>query len=218
MGATHRPESTPTITTSTNDKLDLFKHHKADYASPKTPVVLNVASCSYLARDGEGGPESAAFQDAIASLYGMAYTLKFMKKDIGRDFVVCKLEALWFDPATNLPPTSGDKSTWSWTMMIRVPDFVTDANLDAARLALHKKKKKPGDFDRVVQRTLDEGHCVQMLHVGPYDEEHRTIAEMASFSASEGLTPSGPHHEIYLSDPRRVPPEKLRTILRQPVA
>ena len=145
----------------------------------------------------------------------MAYTLKFASKFAGRDFVVCKLEGLYFadgdTPLEDLP-----KAEWKWTLMMRVPDFIGDADLDAARKQLREKGKE-GDFDAVRLETIDEGSCVQMLHVGPYENEHETLAAMATFMADEGLVPNGHHHEIYLSDPRRVPAEKLRTILRHPV-
>jgi len=198
------------------EKLDLYKRHKADYAAPKKPVILDVAPARYLSIAGAGSPDDRAFHDAMEGLYGMAYTLKFASKHNGRDFVVCKLEGLWSGWNTGKPPAQQDKSDWKWRLLIRVPDFITEAARAAAVETLIAKGKNPACRE-VELVTLDEGRCVQMLHVGPYDREMDTIDAMHAHAASEGLRPHGKHHEIYLSDPRRVAPQKLRTILRHPV-
>ncbi len=202
--------------TRTHDKLDLYKRHKAEYAAPKKPALVETKPARYLAIDGRGGPGDETFQAKIAGLYGMAYTAKFNSKLAGRDYVVCKLEGLYWtgDGKPGLDETPKDQ--WCWTLLMRVPDFITAGLLDEARRALRERGKE-GDFDDVGLETIDEGRCVQMLHVGPYEHERTTIDAMTSFAGAEGLRPHGRHHEIYLSDPRRVPPEKLRTILRQPV-
>ena len=205
------------MTARTVEKIDLFKQYKHEYAQPKKPQIITVGEGVYLATDGSGAPEDDGFQQAMTGLYGMAYTLKFDAKAQGRDFGVCKLEAIWpaDDPATAFD--AADKSQWKWMLMIRVPEFITADALDQARATLRDKGKE-GNFDAVDLRSLTEGECVQMLHVGPYDQEGETIALMHAFAAEQGLVQIGNHHEIYLSDPRRVPPERLRTILRQPVA
>jgi len=200
-----------------SEKIDLFKLHKEEYAQPKKPKIITVSRAQYLAIDGMGDPAGDVFQDSIGGLYLMAYTLKFAGKAAGRDFGVCKLEAIWRFEEASKPISEIPKSDWRWTMMIRVPEFIADADLAAARDALRDKGKE-GDFDAVGLRELEEGECVQMLHVGPYEQEPETIAIMAEYMADNGLRPAGNHHEVYLSDPRRVPPERLRTILRQPVS
>lgn len=195
-------------------KIDLCKLHKAEYAAPKKPVLLEIGPAHYLTASGQGRPGGDVFQARIGALYGMAYTVKMTRKFAGlQDYAVGKLEAQYFfdgDPA-GLP-----FDEWRWRLMIRTPDFVTQAELDQA-VETHRKKGKAGDVREVKLETLTEGRCVQMLHVGPYDREGDTIAVMQAFAEQHGLKLSGPHHEIYVSDPRRVAPERLRTILREPV-
>ncbi|HED64660.1 MAG TPA: hypothetical protein ENJ09_03790 [Planctomycetes bacterium] len=202
----------------TPEKIDLIKLHRAEYAKPKKPVFVDVGPGTYLAVAGKGAPGDALFQDRIAALYAVAYTAKFESKFAGRDFVVCKLEALWGSEEDGEQSSLAtlDRAAWPWTMVIRVPDFVTEAELTAARAKLREKGKQ-GDFDAVELVTLEEGRCVQMLHTGPYEEEGRTLAAMTEVAHAEGLSLHGRHHEIYLSDPRRVPAERLETILRRPV-
>lgn len=198
---------------TTADKIDLYKLNKADYAAPKKPTIVNIGSAKYLCVLGNGEPGSAAFEACVGALYGMAYTIKFIHKFADQDFVVCKLEGLYW----GYEDGPFDKTKLEWKLMIRVPDFITKKDLADARKSLDEKGKE-GDFEAVTLETLKEGRCVQMLHLGPYDNEQETIDKMMAFATAEGLSPSGPHHEIYLSDPRRVPEEKLRTILRQPVS
>ncbi len=198
------------MTDSKTEKINLFKELKQDYCQPKTPRRVNIAAALYLAAEGSGAPGDDSFQACIGGLYGMAYTIKFACKEAGRDFVVGKLEGLYDLTA----PPSGD---CKWRMLIRVPEFVTEKDLAAARTSLTEKGKE-GDFAAVVLEQIEEDDCVQMLHLGPYDQEGETVAQMDSYCKVEGLTPHRWHHEIYLSDPRRVPAEKLKTILRRPVA
>jgi hypothetical protein len=199
------------------DKIDLFRLHRAEYASPKTPRIIETKSARYMAIDGAGSPGGETFQARLEALYGMAYTAKFMSKADGRDYTVSKLEAIYDQAAPDaasigeLPPEA-----WQWKFLIRVPDFIDDDALDRARAQL-REKGKSGDFDDVRVVIIDQGVCVQMLHVGPYEEEGRTMEVMLAFAAEAGLVAHGGHHEIYISDPRRVAPEKLKTILRLPV-
>jgi hypothetical protein len=130
-----------------------------------------------------------------------------------QDYAVCKLEAQWLDDPTTF---ASRDVPWHWRLLIRSPDFLKPADLAAAVAAL-LDKGKPATVKEVALTTLDEGACVQMVHVGPYDHEPVSIALMQAFAADKGLAFAGPHHEIYLSDPRRVPPERLKTILRMPV-
>lgn len=204
------------------DKLDLSKLHPADYKSKKTPEIVDLEPGKYLAIEGQGAPESAAFQAAIGALYGVAYTVKMTRKFAGRDFKVATLEGLWwaeYDRAKLADPEAlwtVPRDAWRWKVLIRQPEFVTAAEVETAKAAVLKKK---GDetVTRVALETLREGKCVQILHVGPYAAEPESIAKMRALMAAQGLAPHGLHHEIYLSDPRRVPPERLKTILRQPV-
>lgn len=196
-------------------KTDLFKEHKADYTAKAAPHRLVVGRASYLAIEGRGAPGGEAFEAGVGALYGMAYTLKFAAKAEGRDFAVCKLEAT-YDVLGDEDAFQRDPDSVAWRLMIRVPDFVTAAHLDGARRALAEKKKE-GAFDRVRLETVDEGDCVQILHVGPYSEERAAIETLRAFIKEQGLAPRLWHHEVYLNDPRRMPPERLKTILRQPV-
>lgn len=196
-------------------RLDLMKLHKAEYATPKTPAFVNVARGKYLACDGEGAPNGPSFAEAVGALYGVAYTIKMRKKREGSDYGVAPLEALWWsaDPGKPMPDAPAD---WRWKAVIRLPDFITLVDLELAVAELERKGRGEA-ARRVLLEELEEGDCVQMLHVGPYSAEPATIEAMNGFVAAHGRTLRGRHHEIYLSDPRRVPPERLRTILRLPV-
>jgi hypothetical protein len=199
------------------DKIDLFKQHKDQYAAPKKPILLTADEAMYLAIDGRGEPGGDEFTDKIGALYGAAYTIKMTRKFSGQqDYVVCKLEALWWldDEGTDFRNTPRDR--WNWKLMIRTPEIVTENELQKAAGALSEKGKSP-NVSQVKLETISEGLCVQMLHVGPYDQEGRTIEQMQGFVEQQGLEFHGRHHEIYLSDPRRVAPERLKTILRHPV-
>lgn len=200
----------------TDEKVDLFKQHKAEYATPKEPALITIKPAKYLTIVGRGRPGDEDFQAKIGALYALAYTIKFAKKAAGRDFKVCTLEGLYWpsgkvDDLFNIP-----YDQLNWKLMIRVPTFVCSRALKGAAKQL-KEKGKVGEFDKVELETIKEGRCVQMLHVGPYDQERPTIERMQAYAEAEGLTLGGPHHEIYLSDPRRVPPARLRTILRLPI-
>ena len=202
---------------TTSEKLNLLKEHKAEYRATSRPVMVEVSEGSYLRVSGRGAPGSELFERRVEALYGMAYTLKFISKSGGRDYAVSKLEGLYgIDGQTVAELSDLDKAEWNWRLLIRVPDFLTTAQLEEARHTLRKKGKE-GDFDAVCLDLVHEEACVQMLHVGPYDQEEETLAAMQGFAEAKGLAPYRWHHEIYLSDPRRIPPERLRTILRRPV-
>lgn len=197
------------------DKIDLYKLHKNEYAARQEPVLIQCKPAQYLAIAGQGTPGGERFTACIGALYAMAFTIKMTRKFAGKqDYAVCKLEGQWFfesDPA-RIP-----KEDWRWKLMIRTPDFIAEKDRKQA-IATLLKKDKPREVEEVLLETLKEGKCVQMLHVGPYERECDSIAVMQKFAEGQGLRFAGPHHEIYLSDPRRVPPERLRTILREPVA
>lgn len=195
--------------------LDLFARHKSEYIAPRSPAVLTVGAARYLTVAGRGDPNGPAFGAAVGALYGIAYTIKMAKKAGGRDFSVSKLEGLWWGAPRGTLLIDAPVRTWRWKVMIRVPTFVAARDLLAARRTLVMRDRTLKTPVRL--ETLREGRCIQMLHRGPYRAEHATIAAMVAFARGRGLRPRGRHHEIYLSDPRRVAPAKLRTILRQPV-
>jgi hypothetical protein len=199
------------------DKLDLYKQHRDEYAAPKEPALVKVEKARYLAARGKGPPGGELFQDRIGALYAVAYTVKMTRKFAGRgDYAVAKLEAEWWAEAEGGDLQAAPQEEWEWRLLIRTPDFIEPADLVGAREALAKRGKDAGAKE-VKLESLAEGLCVQMLHVGPYDQERRTIQRMREFAEAEGYEFKGPHHEIYLSDPRRVEPERLRTILRMPL-
>ena len=194
-------------------KLDLYKLHKAEYVTPRKPALVQTKPARYLAIAGQGAPGGARFSACIGALYGLAFTIKMTRKFAGKqDYAVCKLEGQWFFDGD---PCAVPKDEWKWKLMIRSPDFISreDVMMAVGTLLKRGKSREAGE---VTLETIDEGVCVQMLHVGPYEKENETIALMRSFAEADGLKLSGPHHEIYLSDPRRVPPERLKTIVRVP--
>ncbi len=202
---------------TTNEKIDLFKQlKKTEYAQPKKPTIVDVAEGQYLSIAGSGRPGGDEFSMKVGALYAIAYTVKMTRKFDGlQDYVVGKLEAMWWtDSGPDL--TDVPQEEWNWKVMIRTPEIVKDAEVGQAAKTL-LDKGKDSEVGEVKLESLAEGTCVQMLHVGPYDQEGETVSKMAAFAAEQGYELHGRHHEIYLSDPRRVPPEKLKTILRVPV-
>jgi hypothetical protein len=197
-------------------KLDLHKKHKAEYVAPRSPALVTAASAKYLAIAGRGDPAGPAFQAAVGALYGVAFTIKMAKKRARRDYAVAKLEGLWWGGQRGKLLIDSPPSTWRWKLLIRVPAFVTSRDLYQARAAL-AERGRVGQTRQVKLEALYEGRAVQVLHVGPYDREHASIRRMEEFARSRKLRFHGRHHEIYLSDPRRVPAARLRTILRHPV-
>jgi len=197
-------------------KVDLRRELKALYASPRDKVVVvDVPPLGFLMVDGAGDPNSApAYREAVEALYAVAYTLKFAMKGEGRDFAVGVLEGLWWaeDPSVFL---TGDRAQWQWTMMIAVPDFVSAAAVDAARAKAAGKKVLPAAAGLRWER-FHEGSAVQTLHLGPYAGEGPAIAGLHAHIEGLGRRLHGKHHEVYLSDPRRTAPDRLKTIVRQP--
>lgn len=182
--------------------------------------TLDVPPLQYLAIDGHGDPNtSEEYAGALAALYPVAYTLKFAsRRELGRDYVVMPLEGLWWADDMDAFTVARDKSRWSWTLLIMTPDWVDDAMLARAVARVAAKGEPPRRLGDLRLQRLTEGRCVQTLHVGPYDDEGPVLARLHDeVLPAQGLRPTGRHHEIYLSDPRRTAPERLRTILRQPV-
>lgn len=182
--------------------------------------VVEVPRLQYLMLDGHGDPNaSAAFGDAIGALYPVAYTLKFASKtELGRDFTVMPLEGLWWSEEMASFTTARDKAKWDWTLMIMQPDWIEPELFAAAVRKVAAKRDAPAGLEQVRLEALEEGTCVQTLHVGPFDDEGPVLEELHErFVPDHGLQLTGRHHEIYFSDLRRTAPERLRTILRQPV-
>jgi hypothetical protein len=200
------------------EKFDLSKEQRDLYrASAKKPAIVEVPKLKYLMIDGAGHPaDSAEFQPAMEAMYSTAYTLKFTLKADGQDFKVMAPEGIWWMEG-DIEFDAARSDDWRWTLISPVPDFVDAKAIRDAKKALAKKGKGGPSLDKVRLKAWKEGTVVQMLHIGPYDREEETIAKMMAFAAQQGFKTHGRHHEIYLSDPRRVAPEKLKTILRQPV-
>lgn len=201
------------------EKID-FKKSMATYRAKAGKFqVIEVPKLQYLMIDGLGDPNtSAEYAQALQALYPVAYKLKFAsKQELGRDYVVPPLEGLWWAQNMDAFTVARDKSKWHWTMMIMVPDWIDQAFLDAA-IGQVAAKNAPAALNLVRLENLDEGLSIQTLHIGSYDDEAGVLAQMhGEFIPQENLHMVGKHHEIYLSDPRKTAPEKLRTILRQPV-
>lgn len=198
-------------------KIDLRKELKQLYTpSAKEPELIKVPKFNFLMVDGEGAPESQQFQEAIQALYSTAYTIKFtFKIEKKIDFPVMALEGLWW-LKQGKPFQVGKREDWCWTLMILHPKDVTKAML-AKAIEKIKEKKELLLLDKLRLESFAEGLAVQMLHIGPYATEPLTIQKMEEYSSRLGLTACGKHHEVYLSDPRRVKQEKMKTILRHAV-
>lgn len=199
--------------------VDLRQDLRGLYSAASAPALVDVPELPFLMVDGHGDPNTAPeYVDAVQALYTLAYTIRFALKrgPAALDARVMPLEGLWWT-AVMASFSVDDKSAWDWTLMIAVPEQVTteiveDARADAAR------KKRLEAIDRVRHARHADGLSAQVLHTGPYSAEGPTVTALHAFIAEQGLALTGTHHEIYLSDPRRVAPERMRTILRQPVA
>jgi hypothetical protein len=189
---------------------DAYRAHRGEWR------LVNLPPRRYLAVDGRGDPNGEAFAPAVESLYPVAYALKFASKAAGRDHVVPPLEGLWWAEDLDAFTRRRDKALWEWTLLLLVPHWLGPDDVAAA--VERTRPKAPARLDDVRLETLVEGLCVQTLHVGPFDDEgpvlHRLHHEVLP---GAGFSPTGRHHEVYLTDPRRTAPDKQRTILRQPV-
>ena len=205
--------------------FDFKKEYKEFYLPPAKPVIVTVPKANYIAVRGKGDPsdEGGAYQQAIGVLYAVAYTLKMSYKTDHRiegfyDYVVPPLEGFWWQEGIDGIEYS-DKSTFCWISVIRLPDFITQADFDWAVETASKKKKI--DCSRTEFLTIDEGLCVQIMHIGPYDNEPASVALMDRFLEENGyendLSVTRLHHEIYLSDARKVAPENWKTVIRHPI-
>ena len=205
---------------------DLKKMNKTLFSPPREPVLVEVPEFTFLMVDGKGNPNGPVFADAIQALYSASYTLKFqIKKEAPElDYGVMPLEGLWSVDGGMNDPHDGeveiDKDAFEWTAMIMQPPAVTAERLERALAELQRKKGDdvPAALAGLRLERFAEGQSAQVMYIGPYADEGPTISRLHTFIADQGYTPRGRHHEIYLGDPRRSAPEKLRTILRQPVS
>lgn len=194
-----------------------YKKTEKDLYQPKvTPSIIDVPEMAFIAVDGKGDPNtSSEYAAAIEVLYGLSYAIKMSNKSV-LEYVVPPLESFW----NTIDSPAADKSRFEWTALIRQPDFVTKEIFDAAKTALAKKKPKL-DTSKARLISITEGLCVHAMHIGSYDDEHATIAAMNQYALEQGysgdLSDNRRHHEIYLSDPRKTSPEKLKTVIRHPI-
>jgi hypothetical protein len=204
-------------------KVDLFKQRRIYFTAKTSPTLVKLGPVKYLALAGSGSPESEGFQAGIGAMYAVAYTLKFLKKAEGQDYTVSTLEALWwFGDSGSVSASPGEleaapRESWRWRVLVMVPDFIGKADVERAKREVLTKKPQPAVAGVGLER-INEGRVVQILHIGPYADEPASIAKMKALAASHGLRLAGAHHEIYLNDPRRVSPDRVKTLLRIPVA
>ena len=205
--------------------FDFKKEYKEFYLPKRTPEIVTVPKANYIAVQGKGDPNEAggAYQQAISVLYAVAYTLKMSYKTDHAitgffEYVVPPLEGFWWQEGIT-GVDYADKSSFNWRSVLRLPDFITKDDFDWAVAAATQKKKL--DCSAAAFLTIDEGLCVQIMHLGPYDDEPATIALMDDYVAQHGyvndMCDGRLHHEIYLSDPRKTAPEKWKTVLRHPI-
>ena len=201
-------------------KIDFKRTLKEFYRpSAKKFSIVDVSPMQFLMVDGRGSPASQEYKEALEALYPIAFTLKFMSKlELGKDYVVPPLQGLWWADDMNVFTTSDDKSDWIWTMMIMQPDWITEQMMETAVAKVIKKKGSQPGFTKLRLDSYHEGTAAQIMYIGPYADEGPTIARLHAFIEENGHQLSGKHHEIYLSDPRRTAPEKLKTVIRQPFA
>ena len=201
-------------------KTDFKKEWKHLYKPSSNKFeIVDVPPMNFLMIDGQGDPNTAQeYQEALEALYAVAYKIKFTsKKELEKDYVVPPLEGLWWAEDMDIFATGGDRDAWQWTMMIMQPEWVTEELYEQVRDQVGKAKAPPS-LPKMRLENYHEGLSVQIMHIGPYSEEGPTIHKLHhEFLPGNNLLEAGKHHEIYLGDPRKVAPEKLRTVLRQPV-
>lgn len=205
------------------NKLDLAKLYKSYYTAKKQAAVVNIGPAVFLALPGKGDPSSPEFAEAIQALYSTAYKLKFNSKAKEKDFTVAKLEGQWWfdEKLYNISgpeeaPGKVPRHAWEYRLLIRLPEWVTGQDVALAKQQAFVKK----GFSRITDILyfkMEEGKCIDILHTGPFDTEPESLALIHDMMQKNGFQRNGLHHEIYLSDFRKTSPEKLRTILRQPV-
>ena len=196
-------------------KLDLLKEYKSYYNAGKNPEIVEFDEANYLTIEGIGEPAGKMFVSKVEALYPLAYGIKKICKEQDKDFGVPKLEGLWWvdgdTPALEIP-----RNEWRWKLLIRMPEFITKELMFSVQPVVAKKKKNEL-VQKIALEKMTEGKCVQIMHIGPYSTEHKTINELMAFIDANGISVNGKHHEIYLSDPRKNKPDKMKAIIRYPV-
>lgn len=201
------------------EKID-FKKTLSHLYNPKNKdwEMVDVPAINFLMCDGEGDPNTAqAYKEAVEALYSVSYPVKFTsKRELGKDYAIPPLEGLWYADDMSIF-VKKNKDAYKWTMMIMQPEWITAKMISAAIKAAGQKKNLPA-LPKLRFEKYAEGKCLQLLHIGPYDAEAPKLAYLHDeYMPAHGLKFNGHHHEIYLGDPRKAAPEKLKTILRQPV-
>lgn len=198
-------------------KFDLKKEMSEFYSPPKGKfTIVDVPPINFIMGDGAGNPNhNPQFQQITEALYGMAYTIKFKSKALGNDFVVAPLEGLWWAEDMDVF-TLERKDDWLWTLVMALPNWVTSELVAEAHQEVARKKDLPA-LSQLRFETYHEGLAVQSMYLGAYADEGPTIAALHQFAKEQGYALRGKHHEIYLGDPRRTAPEKLKTVIRQPI-
>ena len=205
------------------DKLDYKKEYKDLYLPKAKPMLVEVPSISFIMVDGKGAPEGEEYQNAVEALYALTFTIKMskmggMQPEGYFEYVVPPLEGLWYGDKERFE--TNRREEWLWTSMIRQPEFVTP-DVFAWAAGECRRKKPDVDVSRARLETFREGLCVQMMHIGAYDDEPASVAQMDAFLRENGyendFTAERLHHEIYLSDPRKTAAEKRKTVIRHPV-
>lgn len=205
------------------EKLDLAKKYKRYYTAKSVPEIIEIEPVRYLSIRGKGDPSGEDYLKDIQALYSIAYAIKFYHKARNSDYVVAKLEGLWwFDEekfgsvTMSNAPTTVPRSEWEYRLMMRIPNFVADHDLDHAKKTVGEKNNG-NPIDKVLFFEMHEGKVIQILHTGPFDQEPASLEKMLTVIREHGFLKNGIHHEIYLSDFNRTAPEKLKTILREPI-
>jgi hypothetical protein len=199
-------------------KLDLKHDLRSLYAAGLTPRFVDVPCLPYLMLDGHGDPNTTAgYATAVKAIYAVAHALRMASRHAaeGIDFAVMPLEGLWWS-AEKIPYTAGERANWDWTLMIAQPEFVTAEMLEGVRECAADKSTAE-EVGAVRLGTLCEGPCAQVMHIGPYADEGSAVERLRDFIAANGRVAAGRHHEIYLSDPNRTAPQRLKTVIRQAV-
>lgn len=205
------------------EKLNLTKHYKNYYTAKNHPELVEIEAAQFLSITGTGDPSEQPYLDKIQALYATAYAVKFLNKALGKDFVVSKLEGLWNFDEERYPnlsiteaPVKVPRSEWQYRMLIRMPEYITQEQVDISIRNVVEKKQIMLATGIELQQ-MKEGKSVQMLHLGPFSKEPETLLQIQEFTKTNGLQRNGWHHEIYLSDFNKTSAENLKTILREPV-
>ncbi len=195
--------------------LDFGKQDREYYKAKTKPEIVEIDKCRYLTIDGQGKPEEAPFQEAINAIYSEIYSLKFHYRDKGKQFKVPKLECLWWvDEEREF--SEAEPEEWRWKLLLRIPEYFTMGQVKKSASELKEKGKLQKVFDFQLE-YIEEGICAQLKHIGPYEDVSEAYLKLEDYMNDLGIARNGPYHEIYISDPTKTEPSKLRTIIRVPV-